>query len=248
MRRNYWFKKIAILECIKWEGHTQHFCCIMKGDSEMHLCDCVATDPAAFFVEHYLSLRSFPGGPSGKEPACHCKRHKRHKFDPWVGKIPWRMAWQPTSKYSWLENSYGQRSLAGYSPQHCKSWTRLRRNGMHFSLKNDLQTKLLRLDILQTFSQTLTKENDGVVSNDKIGDLRKKIILYTVILTAFQYLDYFYSLMVIYFDTIIWNRAIFRRPELFNESVFSKWPVHDAIQSCMGTKIILLYFQITYWN
>lgn len=74
---------------------------------------------------------------------------------------------------------------------------------MRFSLKNDLQTKLLRLGILQTFSQTLTKENDGVVSNDKIGDLRKKIILYTVILTASQYLDYFYSLMVIYFDMII---------------------------------------------
>ena len=21
---------------------------------------------------------------------------KRHRFDPWVGKIPWRRAWQPT--------------------------------------------------------------------------------------------------------------------------------------------------------
>ena len=160
MSRNYWFKKIAILECIKWEGHTQHFCCIMKGVSEMHLRDCIATDPAAFFVEHYLPLRGFPGGPSGKEPACHCRRHKRCKFDPWVGKTPWRMAWQPTSKYSWLENSCGQRSLAGYSPGDCKSWTRLKRNGMHFSLKNDLQAKLLRLGILQTFSQTLTKENN----------------------------------------------------------------------------------------
>ena len=25
---------------------------------------------------------------SGKESACPCRRHKRHKFDPWVGKIP----------------------------------------------------------------------------------------------------------------------------------------------------------------
>ena len=29
----------------------------------------------------------FPGGASGKEPACHCNRHKRHSLDPWVGKI-----------------------------------------------------------------------------------------------------------------------------------------------------------------
>ena len=23
-----------------------------------------------------------------KEPACQCRRHKRHRFNPWVGKIP----------------------------------------------------------------------------------------------------------------------------------------------------------------
>ena len=33
------------------------------------------------------------GGVSGKEPACQCRRCKRHRFDPWVGKIPWRRAW-----------------------------------------------------------------------------------------------------------------------------------------------------------
>ena len=32
------------------------------------------------------------GGASGKEPACQCRRLKRHRFDPWVGKIPWRRA------------------------------------------------------------------------------------------------------------------------------------------------------------
>ena len=29
----------------------------------------------------------FPGGASGKEPSCQSRRHKRHTFDPWVGKI-----------------------------------------------------------------------------------------------------------------------------------------------------------------
>ena len=39
----------------------------------------------------------------------------RHGFDPWVGKIPWRRAWQPTPVFSPGEPQ-GQRSLAGYSP------------------------------------------------------------------------------------------------------------------------------------
>ena len=36
-------------------------------------------------------------------------------FDPWVGKIPWRQAWQPTLVLLPGE-SHGQRSLKGYSP------------------------------------------------------------------------------------------------------------------------------------
>ena len=38
----------------------------------------------------------FLSGTSGKELTCKCRRHKRPGFDPWVGKIPWRMAWKPT--------------------------------------------------------------------------------------------------------------------------------------------------------
>ena len=33
---------------------------------------------------------------SGKEPACQYRKCKRRGFDPWVGKTPWRRAWQPT--------------------------------------------------------------------------------------------------------------------------------------------------------
>ena len=50
----------------------------------------------------------FPRGSDGKE----CKRPR---FDPWVRKIPWRRAWQPTLVFLPGE-SHGQRSLAGYSP------------------------------------------------------------------------------------------------------------------------------------
>ena len=44
---------------------------------------------------------------------------RRHRFSTWVGKIPWRRAQQPTSVFLPGE-SYGQRSLAGYSPQGLK--------------------------------------------------------------------------------------------------------------------------------
>ena len=54
----------------------------------------------------------FPGGASGKEPAC---QWRRHMFDPWVGKISWRREWQPTPVFLPGE-SHGQRTLVGYSP------------------------------------------------------------------------------------------------------------------------------------
>ena len=50
----------------------------------------------------------FPGGAGSKESVCQCKRHKRCRFNPWVGKIPWKRAGQPTpvfmpGKIPWTE-------------------------------------------------------------------------------------------------------------------------------------------------
>ena len=41
------------------------------------------------------------------------------RFNPWVGKIPWRREWQPTP-VSLRGKSHGQRSLVGYIPWDCK--------------------------------------------------------------------------------------------------------------------------------
>ena len=56
------------------------------------------------------------GGTSGKESVCQCRRLERCRFDPWVGKIPWRWKWQPTPVLLPGE-SHGQKSLAGNGPQ-----------------------------------------------------------------------------------------------------------------------------------
>ena len=65
---------------------------------------------------HFTTV-SFPGGASGKELGCQCRLEGRDVLFilTWVGKIPWRRAWQPTPVLLPGE-SHGQRSLVGYSP------------------------------------------------------------------------------------------------------------------------------------
>ena len=61
---------------------------------------------------------------NSKEPACQCRRPKRCGLDPWVGKIPWRRAEQPTPVFLPGE-PHGQRNLVGYSHGVAKSQTGL---------------------------------------------------------------------------------------------------------------------------
>ena len=70
----------------------------------------------------------FPGGTSGKEPACQRKRHKRCGFNTCVRKIPWRRAWQPTpvflpGEFSWTEEPGGIQSIALQRVGH--NWSNL---------------------------------------------------------------------------------------------------------------------------
>ena len=50
-----------------------------------------------------------PGWLSGKESTCQCRRHG---FNPWVRKIPWRRKWQ--TLVCLPGKSHEQRSLVGY--------------------------------------------------------------------------------------------------------------------------------------
>ena len=81
-----------------------------------------------FYLLIYLAALSLTWAsqvaPSGKEPACRCRKCKRVRFDPWVRKIPWSRKWHPTLVFL-PEKSHGQWSLAVYSPWVAKSQTRL---------------------------------------------------------------------------------------------------------------------------
>ena len=72
----------------------------------------------------------FPGGTNGKEQAYQCRRHKKCGFDPWVEKIPWRRAQQPTPVFLPGE-SHGQRSWQATVYGVPKSQTQLKRLSMH---------------------------------------------------------------------------------------------------------------------
>ena len=97
----------------------------------MYICTCLLT--IAFLQQEANSMREInlslllkaislirlPRWCSGKQSACQCRRRKRHRFDPWVGKIPWSSKWQPTPVILPGE-FHGERSLVDYSPWGCK--------------------------------------------------------------------------------------------------------------------------------
>ena len=81
---------------------------------------------------------------SGKESTCQCRRHR---FDSWVGKIPWIRKWQSTP-VSLPGKSHKHRTLMGCSP-----WS-------HKKVRYNLATKQQQLHKLNTnWYQTLLPQS-----------------------------------------------------------------------------------------
>ena len=99
------------------------------------------TNPQCFRVcicssSSYYS--GFPDGSVGKESTCNDSLPCRKcMFDPWVGKIPWRMKWQHTS-LSFPEKSHGQRSLMVSSPKGHKELDTTKHSSMHMSTHSQI--------------------------------------------------------------------------------------------------------------
>ena len=78
---------------------------------------------SASFLQVCVSMYYVPDtilDASSKESAYQCRRHR---FDPWVRKLPWRRKQQPTPEFL-PAKSQGQRNLVVYSPcGHKKSDT-----------------------------------------------------------------------------------------------------------------------------
>ena len=82
---------------------------------------------------------------SGKESAYQCRRHR---FNPWVGKIPWRRKRQLTPLFL-PRKCHGQRSLAGYSPWghervRLNSATKYQQSSITLTLSDSFNKQLLK--------------------------------------------------------------------------------------------------------
>ena len=86
---------------------------------------------------HFCILYRVPGDTSGKEPTCRCRRCKRLGFNPWVGKIAWRKACQPSPVF--MPGKYVDRGgLRATVHGVTKSRTRLKQvsTTQHIGFKN----------------------------------------------------------------------------------------------------------------
>ena len=90
-----------------------------KDKSALHILIYVICNALIASFTCLLLIVGFSGGASGKEPARQCRRNKRQRFDPWVGKILSRRKQQPTPIFL-LGKLYGERRLADYSPWNLK--------------------------------------------------------------------------------------------------------------------------------
>ena len=73
---------------------------------------CVSFRHTSRWLVIYIQVSGVPRWLSDKEPTCQCGRHRRHGFDPWVGKIPWKNEWQPPPIF-WPWEFHGQRCYSG---------------------------------------------------------------------------------------------------------------------------------------
>ena len=79
-------------------------------------------------MEGEMSEMYFPGGTvvkkKKKKSSCQCRRHKRCRFNPLVGRIPWSRKWQPTpvffhgQKIPWTEEPDGLQSMGSQRIRH----------------------------------------------------------------------------------------------------------------------------------
>ena len=89
----------------------------------------------SIFILPYTGL---PRWFSGKQSACQCRRHR---FNSWIRKIPWRRKGQPTPVFL-PGKSPGQRSLADYSPWGHKESDTTERLSMHMLLTSHSRLKM----------------------------------------------------------------------------------------------------------
>ena len=86
----------------------------------LYVCTCYET-----YDQYLYLINRLPGGFSGKEHACQCRRHKRHGFDPWVREIRGG-GHSNTLQYSYLKNPLDRGARWATVHRIAKSQTQLK--------------------------------------------------------------------------------------------------------------------------
>ena len=88
--------------------------------TKVYVCVCAHTH-----THTCVHTLGFSGSTGGKEPTCQCRRRKRRRFGPWVRKIPWRKARQPTLVFL-LGNPMDRGAWQAAVRSVAQSWTWLK--------------------------------------------------------------------------------------------------------------------------
>ena len=83
---------------------------------------------------------------SGKQPACQCRRLKRHGFDPSVRKVPWKTANGNPVQYSCPENPMDRGAWQATVHGVSNSWTQLNVLSTHAYCTKPFEPRFFNLE------------------------------------------------------------------------------------------------------
>ena len=109
------------------------------------------------FVLHSWSLDGLLRWCRSKVSACQCRRCRRRRFDPWLGKIPEKRKRQPTPVFL-SEESHEQRSPMGYSPSSYKESDMTEWLSTHACARTHTHTRIHRINTHGRGDQKVTKQ------------------------------------------------------------------------------------------
>ena len=98
-----------------------------------------------------------------------CLQCRRPKFDPWVGRAPWRSKWLPTAVF-FPGESHEQRSLAGYSPWGCKESDMTEQACLHTNAVLTMDTREVLLLLCSDLCVWPLACTDQSVLSSSLGD------------------------------------------------------------------------------
>ena len=119
-RRAWWAAVRGVAQSRTWLKRLSMHTCIGEGNGNPLQYSCLENprDRRAWWADVYGVAQSWTRLKWLSSSSSQCRRLRRCGFDPWVRKIPWGRAWQPTPVF--LPGKSQGQSLTGYSPWGCK--------------------------------------------------------------------------------------------------------------------------------